>query len=152
MNYILAAIRNKIDDKIKIHNHSSVIIKSKTSESWKYFYSSVGKNIWSSLYSLSGTSWWLSIRESSCQFRRCRRRGFHPWVGKIPWKKHGNSLQHSCLENPIDRGTWRATVHGVAKSWAWLSYWTTANSYSLSSGRILICFCEHKIILEYRPF
>ena len=29
---------------------------------------------------------------------------------------HGNSLQHSCLENPTDRVAWRATVHGVAKS------------------------------------
>ena len=29
---------------------------------------------------------------------------------------HGNPLQYSCLENPMDRGAWRATVHGVAKS------------------------------------
>ena len=30
---------------------------------------------------------------------------------------NGNPLQYSCLENPTDRGAWRATVHGVAKSW-----------------------------------
>ena len=30
---------------------------------------------------------------------------------------NGNPLQYSCLENPMDRGDWRATVHGVAKSW-----------------------------------
>jgi len=30
---------------------------------------------------------------------------------------NGNLLQHSCLDNPIDRGAWRATVHGVANSW-----------------------------------
>ena len=29
---------------------------------------------------------------------------------------HGNPLQYSCLENPMDRGTWQATVHGVTKS------------------------------------
>ena len=29
---------------------------------------------------------------------------------------NGNPLQYSCLENPMDRGTWRATVHGVAES------------------------------------
>ena len=29
---------------------------------------------------------------------------------------HGNPLQSSCLENPMDRGAWRATVHGIAKS------------------------------------
>ena len=30
---------------------------------------------------------------------------------------HGNPLQYSCLENPLDRGAWQAAVHGVAKSW-----------------------------------
>ena len=35
-------------------------------------------------------------------------------VLKIPWRR--DSLQYSCLENPMDRGAWQATVHGVAKS------------------------------------
>ena len=39
-----------------------------------------------------------------------------PWVGKIPWRRNGNPLQHSCLENPMDRGAWWATVHGLTKS------------------------------------
>ena len=34
---------------------------------------------------------------------------------------HGNPLQFSCLENPMDRGAWQATVHGVTKSWTRLS-------------------------------
>ena len=34
---------------------------------------------------------------------------------------NGNPLQYSCLENPMDRGTWQAAVHGVAKSQTWLS-------------------------------
>ena len=34
---------------------------------------------------------------------------------------HGNLLQYSCLENPLDRGAWQATVHGVAKSWTRLT-------------------------------
>ena len=33
----------------------------------------------------------------------------------------GNPLQYSCLENPMDEGAWQATVHGVSKSWIWLS-------------------------------
>ena len=37
---------------------------------------------------------------------------------------HGNPLQYSCLENPMDRGAWEAVVHGVAKSWARLSDFT----------------------------
>ena len=52
---------------------------------------------------------------------QCRRPGFHPWVGKVPWKKEWYPLQYSCLENSMDRGAWRAAVHGVAKSWAGLS-------------------------------
>ena len=34
---------------------------------------------------------------------------------------NGTPLQYSCLENPMDRGAWQATVHGVAKSWTRLS-------------------------------
>ena len=36
-----------------------------------------------------------------------------------------NPLQYSCLENPMDRGAWRATVHGLAKSWTWLEQLST---------------------------
>ena len=40
-----------------------------------------------------------------------------PWTGKSPWKGgHGNPLQYSCLENPVDTGAWQATVHRVAQS------------------------------------
>ena len=59
--------------------------------------------------------------------RNSQRGGFDPWVGEIPRSRrspgggHGNPLQCSCLENPIDRGAWQAIVHGVAKSQAWLS-------------------------------
>ena len=35
----------------------------------------------------------------------------------------GNPLQYSCWENPMDTGTWKATVHGIPKSWTWLSNW-----------------------------
>ena len=35
----------------------------------------------------------------------------------LPEEENGNPLQHSCLENPVDRGGWQATVHRVAKSW-----------------------------------
>ena len=38
-----------------------------------------------------------------------------PGSGKSPAEGHDNPLQYSCLENPIDRGAWRATVHRVAK-------------------------------------
>ena len=37
--------------------------------------------------------------------------------GRSPGEGNGNLLQYSCLENPMDRGDWQATVHRVAKSW-----------------------------------
>ena len=36
---------------------------------------------------------------------------------KAPGERNGNLLQYSCLENPMDRGVWQATVHSAAKSW-----------------------------------
>ena len=42
--------------------------------------------------------------------------GFDPWVGKILWRRACNPLQYSCLDNPMDGGAWRATVHKVTKS------------------------------------
>ena len=41
--------------------------------------------------------------------------------GRSPGEEHGNPLQFSCLENPIDRGTWEATVYEVTKSWTQIS-------------------------------
>ena len=41
--------------------------------------------------------------------------GSIPGVGRCPVEWNGNPLQYSCLENPMDRGTWRAIVHGVAR-------------------------------------
>ena len=40
-----------------------------------------------------------------------------PGLGRSPGRGHGNLLQYSCLENPMDRGAWWATDHGVTKSW-----------------------------------
>ena len=42
--------------------------------------------------------------------------GSIPGSGRSAGGEHGNPLQYSCLENPMDRGAWRATVHGVSQS------------------------------------
>ena len=44
-----------------------------------------------------------------------------PGSGRSPGEGSGNPLQYSCLMNSMDRGAWWAIVHGVAKSWTWLS-------------------------------
>ena len=43
--------------------------------------------------------------------------GLIPGPGRCPREGNGYSLQYSSLENPMDRGTWQATVHGVVKTW-----------------------------------
>ena len=49
--------------------------------------------------------WWLRW----CRiYLQCRRRGFSPWIGKIPWRTAWQPTQYSCLENSTDRGAWRA--------------------------------------------
>ena len=50
-----------------------------------------------------------------------RDAGSIPGSGRSPGEGNGTSLQYSCLGNPMDRGAWRATVHGVAKSQTRLS-------------------------------
>ena len=53
-------------------------------------------------------------KEFTCSARDL---GLIPGLGRSPGGWHGNTLQYSCLETPMDRGTWWATVHGVIKSW-----------------------------------
>ena len=47
---------------------------------------------------------------------KARDTGLIPGSGRSPGGGHGNALQYSCLENPVVRGAWWATVHGLAKS------------------------------------
>ena len=58
--------------------------------------------------------WWLSSKESACNVGE---KGLIPGLGRSPGEENGNSLQYSYLEDSMDRGTWRAAVHWVPKSW-----------------------------------
>ena len=68
--------------------------------------------------------------------RRYKRCEFHPWVGKIPWRRAWNPLQCSCLENPTDRGAWQATVHRVTKSRTGLKQLSTRGCQSKYNKRL----------------
>ena len=59
-----------------------------------------------------GLPWWLSSKESACNTGDV---GSIPRLGRSPRGGDGNPLQYSCLGNPMDRGAWWASVHGVAK-------------------------------------
>ena len=53
-----------------------------------------------------------NVKEPTCQCRIHKRRGFSPGLGRSPGGGHGNPLQYSCWENPMDRGEWQAAVCG----------------------------------------
>ena len=57
-------------------------------------------------------------KESACNVGD---QGSIPGSGRYSGEGNSNPLQYSCLENPMDRGAWRATVRGFIKSWTPLS-------------------------------
>ena len=63
--------------------------------------------------------WWLHRKEASCSVGEL---GSVPGSGRFPGGEHGNPLQYFCLENPLDKGAWRAIVQGVTKSQTWLKW------------------------------
>ena len=66
-----------------------------------------------------------------------RDSGSLPEWGRLPGGGHGNPFQYSCLENPMDRGAWWATVHKTAKSWTRLKQLSMHASTMDSSGTLL---------------
>ena len=65
---------------------------------------------------LNGLPQWLSGTVSACSARDLRDIGLIPGSGKYPGEGNGNPLQYCCQENTMDRGAWRAIVHGVTKT------------------------------------
>ena len=63
-----------------------------------------------------GLPQWLSGQESVCKAGDTGDMGSIPESERFPGVGHGNPLQYSSLKNPMDRETWRASVHGVAES------------------------------------
>ena len=59
----------------------------------------------------------LVVKNQPANARDIRDGDSIPRLGRSPGGRHGNPLQDSCLENPMDRGAWQATVHEAAQSW-----------------------------------
>ena len=63
--------------------------------------------------------------------------GSIPGSGRSSGEGNGTPLQYSCLENPMDRGAWSATVLGVTKSWTRLSDFTSLQMYKGTQETVL---------------
>ena len=59
--------------------------------------------------------------------------GSSPGLRRSPGEGDGYPFQHACLENSMNRGTWRATIHGVTKSWTPLKRLSSSTEYKIMS-------------------
>ena len=59
----------------------------------------------------------LVVKNSPANAGEIRDASLIPGSGRSPGRGHGNPLQYSCLENPMERGIWQASVQRAAKSW-----------------------------------
>ena len=91
---------------------------------------------WCVLWYLFGFPRGARGKEPICQCRRLKRCEFSGW-GRSPGRGHGNPLQYFCLEDPMDRGAWQATVHRGAKSQTQLKQLRTHTRNPAHCGKIL---------------
>ena len=80
-------------------------------------------------------SQWLSGKESSCDAGDV---SLIPGLERSSGGGHGDPFQYSCLENPMDRGAWQATVHQVTQSWTRLKRLSTHHVYVLSAISLIV--------------
>ena len=99
-----------------------------------------------------GLPQWLSVKESTCNAGAAGDAGSIPGSGRSSGRGHSNPLHYCCLENPMDRGAWRAAVHRVTKSlkvtnnnWCNLEEWKVSvkNTWNGKNGR---CFTREDAI------
>ena len=79
-----------------------------------------------------------AVIESACKRRRPGDLGLVPGSVRSPGGGHGNPLQYPCLENPMDRGAWRATVHGCRKESGMIEHTHTGSNRALTQSLHLI--------------
>ena len=76
--------------------------------------------------------------------------GSTPGLGRSPGEGNGNPLQYSCLENSMDWGAWKATVHGVAKSWTRLSN-ITGHRYTSIGASLIVQLVKNLPVMQETP-
>ena len=92
--------------------------------------------------------WSLVVKNSPANVGDVRVVGSIPGSGRSPGGGHGNPLQYFCLKNPMDRGNWQATIHGITKSWTRLSLHTHTHTHTHPTQAVItevagICQASH---------
>ena len=80
-----------------------------------------------------------------------RDTGSIPGFGRCPGEGHGNPLQYSCLENPMDRGAWRATAHRIKKSWTRLKQLSMCTSFCRKNIKLSQSFLPCLSVADNTP-
>ena len=75
--------------------------------------------------------------------------GSIPGLGRSPGGRHGNPLQYSCLENPLDGGAWWATVHGVAKNRTRLSDFVSSTYFCVDTSEYVVLCLVTQLCLNF---
>ena len=113
-----------------------------------------GRGVWRRMDTciyMGGLPRWYSDKRICLSVQEMQEMQVLSLVQKEPGVGNGNPLQYCCLDNPIDRGAWQATVHGVSKSWMVINDWACicmAESLCCSSETIivlLIGYTQYKI-------
>ena len=94
-----------------------------------------GLNLYVLFWGEKKSSFEVVGKEFACSAEDTGDEGLIPELGRSAGDGNGNPLQYSCLENPMDRGAWRAVVHGVAKNWTQLKQ--LSSSCSLFTAHVL---------------
>ena len=77
------------------------------------------------------------VKKSACNAGDWGNMGLIHGLGRSPGGGNGNPFQYSCLKNPMDRGAWWATVHGITKSQAQLRNWAHTHTHTHTHTRVL---------------
>ena len=95
---------------------------------------------------------WLSSKTQPAKAGNAGDAGLIPGSGRSPGGGNGNPVQYSCLENPMDRGAWRTTVHGGTKSPTQLtdSSCTTSCSYAKPTEECYKHISSNMSFVEYK--
>ena len=80
-------------------------------------------------------------KESACSAGDAEDSGSIPGSGRFTEGGHGNPLKYSCLENPMDKGAWQATVYGVTRVGYDLVTELLTTNFSNQLGKYLGCNC-----------